>query len=219
MKRVRSEGQERPSRSLHTTCSTLSRSQTLSSTCASPTARVATARRRRQRAPRVARGVGAIPQSRRRGRRGARHHPSKGPLPVCLPGATPQLLARLAEPTGGGRVAGVHARRLSVRLAERPVDEAERLVHRGRREHALVEEVGQFLAHQRPFCRPKAAAPKLVTILRLSLLTAFSRKVVASVGRRVLLHDRGRAFGRDCGIEAADCGEHVAGGAGDQRPG
>jgi hypothetical protein len=33
---------------------------------------------------------------------------------------------------------------------------------------AVVEEVGEFLVHQRPFGRPKAAAPKLVTILRLT---------------------------------------------------
>src|SRR5207247_1898733 len=33
---------------------------------------------------------------------------------------------------------------------------------------AVVEELGEFSAHVRPFGRPKGAAPKLVAILRLT---------------------------------------------------
>ena len=33
---------------------------------------------------------------------------------------------------------------------------------------AAVEEISEFSAHWRPFCRPKDAAPKLVAVLRLT---------------------------------------------------
>ena len=41
---------------------------------------------------------------------------------------------------------------------------------------AVVEEVGEFSADDRPFGRPKDAAPKLVAILRLTDLRRKSRK-------------------------------------------
>src|SRR5207247_10462269 len=44
---------------------------------------------------------------------------------------------------------------------------------------AVVEEVGEFSVHDRPFGRPMDAAPKLVAILRL---TGLLRKAPANAG-------------------------------------